>query len=86
MMGIPASPDVLRTIQEEHRMHRDIVQGSFMESYRNLTLKAVMALKWVTTYCSNAKYVIKVGYPIIFSKCLAHETHPNLLKSLDHQP
>ena len=64
MMGTPTTEDDIRTIQEEHRLFGDIVQGSFIESYRNLTLKAVMALKWVTTYCTNAKYVIKVGNPI----------------------
>ncbi len=61
MIGTPTSEEDLKAIQEEHQLYGDIVQGSFLESYRNLTLKAVMGLKWVTTYCSNAKYVIKVS-------------------------
>ena len=65
MMGTPTSEADLHTIQEEHRLYGDVVQGSFMESYKNLTLKAIMGLKWVTTYCSNAKYVIKVGIKVL---------------------
>ena len=60
-MGTPTSDDDLKIIQEEQKLYGDIVQGSFIESYKNLTLKAVMALKWVATYCQNAQYAIKVS-------------------------
>ena len=35
------------------------MQGDFVDSYRNLTLKAVMALKWATTHCKNAAFFLK---------------------------
>lgn len=38
----------------------DIVQGNFIEAYRNLTYKHVMGLKWVSKYCNHTKYVIKM--------------------------
>ncbi|ELT96381.1 hypothetical protein CAPTEDRAFT_184731 [Capitella teleta] len=37
----------------------DIIQGDFHESYRNMTLKSLLGLKWVHEYCPSAKYIIK---------------------------
>ncbi|KAI4463756.1 beta-13-n-acetylglucosaminyltransferase [Holotrichia oblita] len=48
------------SIANEAERFGDIVQGNFMEAYRNLTYKHVMGLKWITNYCSNTKYVIKM--------------------------
>ncbi len=63
MMGTPTTESELKTISEEQKLYGDIVQGSFTEHYTNLTLKAIMGLKWVSEYCSNAPYAIKVGPP-----------------------
>lgn len=52
-------------IDENNRFH-DIVQGNFIEAYRNLTYKHVMGLQWVSDYCSQAKYIIKMDHDIIF--------------------
>ncbi|XP_051153436.1 lactosylceramide 1,3-N-acetyl-beta-D-glucosaminyltransferase-like [Leptopilina boulardi] len=47
-------------ILTENFKYGDIIQGNFVDSYRNLTYKHVMALKWFTYYCSNAKYILKL--------------------------
>lgn len=52
-------------IEDESRRFGDIVQGSFIEAYRNLTYKHVMGLKWAKDYCSNAKFVIKMDDDIV---------------------
>ena len=66
MMGTPTTESELKTISEEQKLYGDIVQGSFTEHYTNLTLKAIMGLKWVSEYCSNAPYAIKVSkHPIL---------------------
>ena len=49
-------------MDEEHKLYGDIVQGSFIENYKNLTLKGIMGLKWVSQYCQEAPFVIKVNY------------------------
>ncbi|XP_059179587.1 beta-1,3-galactosyltransferase 1-like [Physella acuta] len=46
-------------INMEMRRFGDIVQDNFIDAYKNLTLKTVSVLKWVSTFCSRAKYVIK---------------------------
>lgn len=50
-----------RTLQvvEESRTYGDILQEDFTDSYMNLTLKSVMALKWTSTHCQQAQYLLK---------------------------
>ncbi|KAJ9581515.1 hypothetical protein L9F63_023306 [Diploptera punctata] len=52
-------------LQDENLRYSDLVQGNFKEAYRNLTYKHVMGLQWVTRYCSQAKFVIKMDDDII---------------------
>jgi len=47
-------------INAEFVMYKDLVQGNFFDSYKNLTLKAVLGLRWVSQYCRNAPFAIKV--------------------------
>lgn len=44
----------------ESMTHEDIVQTDFLDTYRNLTLKSVSMLRWVSEFCQNASYVVKV--------------------------
>ncbi len=46
-------------VNEESLIYRDIIQGDFVDSYQNLSLKSVTMLKWISTYCQNVKYVLK---------------------------
>ncbi|RZF44228.1 hypothetical protein LSTR_LSTR003868 [Laodelphax striatellus] len=46
-------------LEAENEVHGDIVQGSFRDTYRNLTYKHVMGLKWVAYHCPRVRYVIK---------------------------
>jgi beta-1,3-galactosyltransferase 1 len=47
-------------IEEESGIFRDILQGDFTDTYRNLTHKGVMGFKWITERCRNAKMIMKV--------------------------
>lgn len=46
-------------IKEEYQQHGDLIQEDFKDDYQNLTYKAVGALKWISTYCNQTKYVFK---------------------------
>lgn len=46
-------------LEAESKHYRDIIQGTFNDTYRNLTYKAITALKWVSTNCENAAFVLK---------------------------
>ena len=46
-------------VKQEHVDFDDIIQFSFYESYRNLTLTTLMGFKWATEFCSSAHFIIK---------------------------
>jgi len=51
--------DVQRALEFEATQYNDIVQEDFLDTYRNLTYKGVAALRWISRYCSHARYVLK---------------------------
>ncbi|XP_069491337.1 beta-1,3-galactosyltransferase 4 [Ambystoma mexicanum] len=59
-LGMAPSPEVQAHIEEESNKHGDIVQGLFMDTYRNLTLKTIMIMRWAITFCPHARYILKV--------------------------
>ncbi|XP_005113008.1 lactosylceramide 1,3-N-acetyl-beta-D-glucosaminyltransferase-like [Aplysia californica] len=46
-------------IYKEARNYQDMVLENFPDIYRNIRLKAVSMLKWTSTYCHTALYVIR---------------------------
>nr|CAI5859387.1 unnamed protein product [Callosobruchus analis] len=48
------------SIDVEASAFKDIIQGDFVDTYRNLSYKHVLALKYVIDNCSNVRYLIKV--------------------------
>nr|CAI5855387.1 unnamed protein product [Callosobruchus analis] len=67
-----------KAVQDESKRFGDIIQGNFVEAYRNLTYKHTMGLRWVEQHCSNVKFVIKMDDDIVVNV----ERIPKLLKSL----
>ncbi|KAH9519688.1 Beta-1,3-galactosyltransferase 1 [Bulinus truncatus] len=64
-LGSTKSTDTQRKIEEESITFHDIVQESFEDNYHNIRFKAVSMLKWASTYCRQAKYVIRNDDDII---------------------
>lgn len=60
LLGETNSSAVQDALYRENDAHHDLVQGAFLDSYRNLTYKHVLGLKWITYHCPDARYVIKV--------------------------
>ncbi|XP_069475143.1 beta-1,3-galactosyltransferase 2-like [Ambystoma mexicanum] len=61
LLGITTQPEskLQQDIFEESRQYHDIVQHEYLDSYRNLTIKTLMGLNWVATFCPNTTYVMK---------------------------
>ncbi|XP_070535647.1 beta-1,3-galactosyltransferase 1-like [Ptychodera flava] len=53
------SKHLQNSVVAENGVHRDILQEDFVDNYLNMTLKTIMGLKWVKTYCPHAEYVMK---------------------------
>ncbi|CAG2239567.1 B3GALT1 [Mytilus edulis] len=65
VLGQTLKPEIQQKINKESEKYMDIVQGNFVDSYRNLTYKLVFSLFWVNNFCSNAKFVVKVDDDVI---------------------
>lgn len=48
-----------KLIEYEDRIHGDILQWDFMDTFFNLTLKEVNFLKWFDIYCPNVEFIFK---------------------------
>lgn len=53
------SPKVQSSLLFENEQYGDIVQEDFLDSYKNLTYKAVAGLKWISQNCRHARFVLK---------------------------
>ncbi|XP_067679641.1 beta-1,3-galactosyltransferase 5-like [Haliotis asinina] len=60
LLGKPENEVTQLRILQEQTTYGDVVQGSFQDSYQNLTLKAVLGLKWVSEKCANVSFVVKI--------------------------
>ncbi|CAF4630965.1 unnamed protein product [Rotaria magnacalcarata] len=65
MLGQTIDNKIMQAVKFENDLYQDIVQEDFLDSYRNLTHKAMMALKWISTYCSQASYISKTDDDMI---------------------
>ncbi|KAM9315348.1 N-acetyllactosaminide beta-1,3-N-acetylglucosaminyltransferase 2a [Pholidichthys leucotaenia] len=52
-------PDLQGMLTYETKLHRDILQWDYRDSFYNLTLKEVLFLEWFSKYCPQAQYVLK---------------------------
>ncbi|KAJ8942679.1 hypothetical protein NQ314_010001 [Rhamnusium bicolor] len=59
-IGMVEGYDIQNKLEDESRQYQDLVQGSFIDSYHNLTYKHVMALKYVVYHCAKAEFILKV--------------------------
>lgn len=63
LLGVPGGADaeqLQQKLKQENLQHHDLIQSDFQDSYRNLTIKTMVMLEWLTTYCLKASYVMKV--------------------------
>lgn len=59
LVGITNS-SVQDALVQEHSECGDVIQGNFVDAYRNLTLKTVSMLEWLSGNCLDVKMVLKV--------------------------
>ncbi|KAK2152759.1 hypothetical protein LSH36_320g07016 [Paralvinella palmiformis] len=59
LIGKSTDKNVQEALLMESDRYGDVVQEDFTDSYRNLTYKGIMGLKWVTRYCRHAAFILK---------------------------
>jgi hypothetical protein len=79
LLGKDGDVNTERSVQNESKVYNDIVESDFVESYKNLTRKMLIALKWVSIYCSNIDFLLKVDEDVFVNiPNLANELHKRL--------
>ena len=74
VMGKVQDTKIMHKVKIEHSHYGDVVQEDFTDTYRNLTYKGICALKWISTYCHQAKFALKSDDDILV----------NIFKISDH--
>ena len=69
------SDEVDTQLSMERHVHKDLVVQSFIDAYKNLTLKTLMGLEWSEKHCPGAKNIMKTDDDVYVSI-------NNLLRSL----
>ncbi|KAJ8308055.1 hypothetical protein KUTeg_012929 [Tegillarca granosa] len=60
LLGTVSDSKLQEDIIQENKKYNDIIQGDFIDSYRNLTNKGVLGYRWISENCMNAELVVKV--------------------------
>lgn len=64
---------------QESKEHHDLIQSSFLDCYKNLTIKTMVMLEWLDSYCSSASYAMKIDSDMFLNV-------PNLIGLLLNAP
>ena len=51
--GSTEASELQEEIERENSEHHDIIQGDFVDSYRNLSYKNIMGKLWVSEFCKQ---------------------------------
>uniref|UniRef100_UPI00358FF2AF beta-1,3-galactosyltransferase 5-like n=1 Tax=Myxine glutinosa TaxID=7769 RepID=UPI00358FF2AF len=60
VLGLSWSSAEQRGLEDERVLYGDVLQASFHDTYRNLTLKTMAGLKWALSACPDVAFILKV--------------------------
>ena len=63
-LGLSDHHFIKHHVRMENELHGDILQANFVDSYHNLSYKAIMTLQYAAHYCDNIKFILKVDIDI----------------------
>lgn len=73
VVGISENSDMNRNVRHEYSQHNDILQGDFIDTYRNLTLKHIFGMSCAVKHCSNVRFVLKADDDIFVNYYLLED-------------
>ncbi|KAK5614366.1 hypothetical protein CRENBAI_000606 [Crenichthys baileyi] len=70
---------VHQQLLQESKDHHDLIQSNFVDCYKNLTIKTMVMLEWLNSFCSNTTYAMKIDSDMFLNV-------PNLVTVLLNAP
>lgn len=67
MVGVASDNGLSKLLIEEARERGDLIQGRFLDTYSNLTLKTLSMLGWARRFCPQIHFVAKVDDDVLFN-------------------
>ncbi|TRY97833.1 hypothetical protein DNTS_014965 [Danionella cerebrum] len=68
LVGLNSGDDaetLQRQLYNENLQYKDILQSNFQDSYRNLTIKTMVMMEWLSKKCQQASYAVKVDADVL---------------------
>ena len=59
VLGQTDNTTLRQQLDVEFRLHEDLLQLDFIDSYFNMTVKAVTSLRWISSRCHHSRFVLK---------------------------
>uniref|UniRef100_A0A3Q2P3C4 Hexosyltransferase n=1 Tax=Fundulus heteroclitus TaxID=8078 RepID=A0A3Q2P3C4_FUNHE len=63
LLGMQTGDDAQQVHQQllqESKEHHDLIQSDFVDCYKNLTIKTMVMLEWLNSFCSSAPFAMKI--------------------------
>lgn len=67
LTGLSNDTKTNKLIKSENKIFADIIQGNFLDTYRNLSYGLLIAWKWIQNDCPKAKYVLRVQDDVVLN-------------------
>ena len=65
IIGKSTNESINDLVLNEQNEYQDLIQGDFIDAYRNLTYKSLITWKWIVKNCTNAKIIVKIDEDIV---------------------
>jgi hypothetical protein len=65
ILGVSLNETVNQLVEEENSKYGDIIQGDFLDTYRNHSYKSLVSWRWITHACMKAKYYLKIDDDVL---------------------
>ncbi|XP_056136948.1 N-acetyllactosaminide beta-1,3-N-acetylglucosaminyltransferase 2-like [Lampris incognitus] len=52
-------PDLSGMLEHEAKLHRDLLQWDYRDTFFNLTLKEILFLEWFSQHCAHTRFILK---------------------------
>ncbi|XP_059399145.1 beta-1,3-galactosyltransferase 1-like [Carassius carassius] len=69
-------------LRNESQQYKDLLQSNFLDSYKNLTIKTMVMMEWISRNCQQASFAVKVDADVLLNM----NNLMNMLVSLNPVP